>query len=179
MTKKSYTRRSYRRRRTNKKNKITRLKSKKKSYKKGGMFRLNELAHYTSSAFPAPALVGEADSDLVGDCDIRGMQGLFEMVASRDVRTAQIKKRPVSPADVIFDGELKKGNIVEVNHGKGDNFRLFGVITSRAVMSKRGVNVIWFKKINKEGETFSLEPDESRPSCEFIDFHNIIGIVEF
>ena len=30
MTKKSYTRRSYRRRRTNKKNKITRLKSKKK-----------------------------------------------------------------------------------------------------------------------------------------------------
>ena len=45
-------------------------------------------------------------------------------------------------------------------------------------MSRRGVNVRWFKKINNEGETFLLEPDESRP-CEFIDFHNIIGIVEF
>ena len=185
MTKKSYSRRSYRRRRTNKKNKITRLKSKKKSYKKsykkGGMFAsFRGLVDAAEAAPPAPPLVDEEDH-LIGDCtDISGMQGLFDIVASRDVRTLPMNKRPaVSPDDVIFDRKLEAGNIVEVNHGKGDNIRWFGVIYRRAVKSKGGVYVKWFKEINKEGETFSLELDKSQLGCDFVNFYNIIGIVEF
>ena len=152
------------------------------------MLRLHELADYAVSASPAPPppppaprLDGAQDSDLVGDCtDISGMQGLFDIVASRDVRTATIRQRPpVSPADAIFDGGLRTGQIVEIKHVEGDNIRWFGVIYRRAVQGKGGVNVRWFKEINNEGPSFSLELDESRRSCDLIEFRNIIGIVEF
>lgn len=181
MAKKSYSRRSYRRRRTNKKNY---KKSYKKSYKKGGMFAafhgLAEEASRTSTASP---LAGE-ETHLEGDSiDIDGMKGLFEMVASRDVRNATIHARPVNPVNPldaqIFDANLKPGQIVEIKHNKGDSIRWFGVIERRALKSRGGVYVRWFKEINNEGQSFSLELDKHQPRCNFIDFHNIIGIVEF
>jgi hypothetical protein len=53
------------------------------------------------------------------------------------------------------------------------------VIQRRALKSKGGVYVRWFKEINNEGQSFSLELDKDQPTCNFIDFHNIIGIVQF
>ena len=182
MTKKSYTRCSYRRRRTNKKNKITRLKSKKKSYKKsykkGGMLSFRGLVEKASDASPARPLVGEED-DLEGNSiDIDAMKSLFDIVASRDVNDATIRQRPVDPSHAkIFDGTLIPGQIVEIKHDKGDNIRWFGVICRRAV--KGGVHVKWFKEINIEGPSFSLELDKDQPKCDLIEFRNIIGIVEF
>lgn len=182
MTKKSYSRRSYRRRRTNKKNKITKLKSKKKSYKKGGMFRLGELASAAGVASPAPHLVGQ-EGDLEGDfTDIGAMQGVFEIIATKDVRSANISPRPIPPADATnFDASLKRGDIVEINHDEGESVRWFGVVMRRSLKNKGGVIVKWFEAINiyDEGETFSLKIAKSHPKHDFIDFHNIIGIVEF
>lgn len=180
MTKKSYSRRSYRRRRTNKKNKITKLKSKKKSYKKGGMFRLGELASAAGVASPAPHLVGE-EGDLLGDCtDISAMKSVFEIIATKDVRNANITVRHPPPANAAFDASLKPGDIVELNSGKGESVRWFGVVVRRAPANS-GVYVRWFKEVNAygEGETFSLELDELQPRCNFNPFDNIIGIVEF
>ena len=177
MTKKSYSRRSYRRRRTNKKNKPTKLKSKKKSYKKGGMFSLHQLAASASTAPP----VAYGDTSVECD-DISGMNRLFEMVATGDVRSANVTLRPPHPANANFDASLKRGDILELNNDdKGVGVRWFGVVMRRSLKNKGGVIVKWFEAINiyDEGETFSLEIDKSHPKHDFIDFHNIIGIVEF
>jgi hypothetical protein len=181
MAKKSYNRRSYRRRKTNKKNKPTKLKSKKKSYKKGGMFNLHQLAASASTAPPV------AYDDKTVDCDdIRGMNLLFEMVATRDVRTANVTVRAfLPPADVAaFDASLKRGDILELNNDKGVvGVRWFGVVMGRAPASREGggVFVRWFKEIKMfdEDETFSLELDELQPNCDFYPFNEIIGTVKF
>ena len=179
MAKKSYNRRGYRRRKTNKKNKPTKLKSKKKSYKKGGMFSLHQLAASASTAPPV------AYDDKSVDCDdISGMNLLFEMVATGDVRTANVTVRALlPPADVAaFDASLKRGDILELNH-EGVGVRWFGVVMGRAPASREGggVFVRWFKeiKIFDKDETFSLELDELQPKCDFYPFDEIIGIVKF
>ena len=177
MAKKSYNRRGYRRRKTNKKNKPTKLKSKKKSYKKGGMFSLHQLATAASTAPPV------AYDDKSVDCaDISGMDGLFEMVATGDVRSANVTLRPPPPANANFDASLKHGDILELNH-EGVGVRWFGVVMGRAPASREGggVFVRWFKEIKMfdEDETFSLELDELQPKCDFYPFNEIIGIVKF
>ena len=181
MAKKSYNRRGYRRRKTNKKNKPTKLKSKKKSYKKGGMFSLHQLA---ASASTAP-LVAYGDTSVECD-DISGMNGLFEMVAAGDVRTANVTLRALlPPADAAaFDASLKLGDILELNNDdKGVGVRWFGVVMGRAPASQEGGGVLvrWFKEIKMfdEDETFSLELDELQPKCDFYPFNEIIGIVKF
>jgi hypothetical protein len=178
MAKKSYNRRSYRRRRTNKKNKPTKLKSKKKSYKKGGMFPLHRLANAAAAASPV------AYDDKSVDCaDISGMDRLFEMVATGDVRSANVTLRPPPPANANFDASLKRGDILELSHDKGVGVRWFGVVMGRAPASQEGGGVLvrWFKeiKIFDKDETFSLELDELQPRCDFYPFNEIIGIVKF
>ena len=177
MAKKSYNRRGYRRRKTNKKNKPTKLKSKKKSYKKGGMFSLHQLAASASTAPPV------AYDDKSVDCDdISGMNLLFEMVATGDVRSANVTLRPPPPANANFDASLKHGDILELNH-EGVGVRWFGVVMGRAPASREGggVFVRWFKeiKIFDKDETFSLELDELQPNCDFYPFNEIIGTVKF
>lgn len=179
MAKKSYNRRGYRRRKTNKKNKPTKLKSKKKSYKKGGMFSLHQLAASASTAPP----VAYGDTSVECD-DISGMNRLFEMVATGDVRSANVTLRPPHPANANFDASLKRGDILELNNDdKGVGVRWFGVVMGRAPASQEGggVFVRWFKEIKMfdEDETFSLELDELQPKCDFYPFNEIIGIVKF
>ena len=182
MAKKSYNRRGYRRRKTNKKNKPTKLKSKKKSYKKGGMFRFHELATAASAASPV------AYDDTSVDCaDISGMNRLFEIVATKDVRSANVTLRPPPPADVAaFDASLQRGDILELNPegvAKGVGVRWFGVVMRLAPESQEGGGVFerWFKeiKIFDRNETFSLKLDERQPKCDFYPFNEIIGIVKF
>ena len=182
MAKKSYNRRGYRRRKTNKKNKPTKLKSKKKSYKKGGMFsRLHELSTAASAASPV------AYDDTSVDCaDISVINRLFEMVATRDVRSANVTLRPPPPANANFDASLKRGDILELNPegvAKGVGVRWFGVVMGLVPESQDGggVSVRWFKeiKIFDRDEKFSLELDEHQPKCDFYPFDEIIGIVKF
>ena len=142
---------------------------------------LRHLAAAASAASPV------AYDDKSVDCaDISGLNGLFEMVATGDVRTANVTLRALlPPADAAaFDTSLKRGDILELNNDdKGVGVRWFGVVMGRAPASQEGGGVLvrWFKeiKIFDKDETFSLELDERQPKCDFYPFNEIIGTVKF
>ena len=112
MTKKSYNRRSYRGRITNKKIKKTKKtkKTKKKSYKKGGMYRgnIDTLAAAAATAAPleGPAVPPAANYDGVDvECDVYGaaaaaMDSFVGLIPDKDVRKATLNLRPPAPTEL-------------------------------------------------------------------------------
>jgi len=168
MANKSYNRRSYRRRRTNKKNKPTKLKSYKKSYKKGGMLKSGNSA----SEAQTPGAQAKYLKAFVDACRSEEKDGQAE-------KTSKILaglKDPGCDKRIIlrerfprqFDEALKVGDIVELIPPADEPGRWFGEVHSK---TETGVYVKWYK-------VGSLEYDKEQPTLDFNEFDLIKGKVD-
>jgi len=174
MAKKSYNRHSYRRRRTNKKNKPTKLKSKKKSYKKGGMLKSGNSVSEASEASEAqtPGAQAEYLKAFVDACHSEEKDGQAEKISKilADLKDPGCDKRIIERRRFTtqFDKALKVGDIVELIPPADEPSRWFGEVHSK---TETGVYVKWYK-------VGSLEYDKQQPTLDFNEFDLIKGIVD-
>ena len=172
MAKKSYSRRSYRRRRTNKKNKPTKLKSYKKSYKKGGMLKSGNSSGNSASEAQTPGAQAPYLKAFVDACHSGEEDGQAEKTSKilAGLKDPGCDKRIILREGFPrqFDEALKVGHIVELIPPEGETSRWFGEVDSK---TETGVYVKWYK-------IDWLEYDKQQPTLDFNEFDLIKGIVD-